>query len=441
MTRLLTAFMLGMLVLPLQAAEQNAAKAVIVAPEDPVPPGNLVTLDASSSVGTIFLWSANEPFPAPSRNWNTDSSQRKLYFATPLAPGRYAWTLAVVLPEAADDGDKLDQTQVVVTVGEPPPPPPPARLNIKLAKTEITENDGAGAASGTVILPTPVDADVPILLTVTPIGIVEVTPLVTIAAGRDSVGFLVDAIDNDEVDGTRVVVIEATAQNYESAKAELYVLDDESPPVDLKLEVTPTSFPEDGEGVGKLSRSGDLAQPLIVNLVSSDVMEATVPDSVSIPSGSESVEFVVAGVQDGEVDGDQQVTITATCQNCEPVSVLITVLDVDKAIDVKELWGVVVYESSDKGKYGPIINQVILARRLNEIENFTWLPFDKDQVDEDGNVPTYPVDFRPWRDLLLRDGLQMPYLFLIQQDGLLVDQMELPNSVDAVIAEVRKYLN
>ena len=60
-----------------------------------------------------------------------------------------------------------------------------------------------------------------------------------------------------------------------------------------------------------MSRSAGTSGALVVNLTSDDTSEATVPPTVTIPDGSASVSFTVAGVDDAIVDGTQPVVITA----------------------------------------------------------------------------------------------------------------------------------
>lgn len=343
----LSAALLAVLLLPPAAAQDpkpvpipagDVARAIIEAPEEPVAPGRLVILDATQSAGSIFLWSANEPFPAPVENWAIDSGTKKVHFATPLLPGKYAWTLTVIMPEAVDDAGKGDQTQVVILVGDAPPPPPPAELTIKLAKLIISEADNGGATSGTITREAVGTEDLPIAVTSSDPDVVTVAPLTTIPAGKISVGFLVNAIDDDVENEDRVVTITAEAQGYE---------------------------------------------PVVISLTVTDDDKETPPP-------------------------------------------------------VTDLWGIVVYESSQRDEYGPKMAQVLLGTRLETLdENFTWLPFDQDEVDEDGNMPE---EFGPWVEMLTAEGFEMPHLFLVQQEGKLVDHMKVPDSVDKVIVEVRKYL-
>ncbi len=61
-----------------------------------------------------------------------------------------------------------------------------------------------------------------------------------------------------------------------------------------------------------MTRSGDFSQPLVVHLVSSDTTEATVPATVTILAGDSFATFAINAVNDAQIDGLQNVTITAS---------------------------------------------------------------------------------------------------------------------------------
>ncbi len=87
----------------------------------------------------------------------------------------------------------------------------------------------------------------------------------------------------------------------------------------LTLTLDKTSMPENGgTAIGTISRNAASTVDILVNLVSSDTTEATVPVSVLIPadtgvfSGPVSVTFTVTAVDDALKDGPQPVVITAS---------------------------------------------------------------------------------------------------------------------------------
>ncbi len=66
--------------------------------------------------------------------------------------------------------------------------------------------------------------------------------------------------------------------------------------------------------------------PITVTLSSSDLSEATVPESIEIASGLSGI-FVVMGVDDLDTDGDQDITITASTDGFQAGRAVVTVAD------------------------------------------------------------------------------------------------------------------
>jgi uncharacterized membrane protein YgcG len=104
-------------------------------------------------------------------------------------------------------------------------------------------------------------------------------------------------------------------------------------PPRLSLSVSPDTFPENAGAAAAtawLTRNGAAAGPLLVELASSDTTEATVPASVTIPSGQSTVSFPVAAVPDGLLDGLQMVSLSATATGFPVAQAAVTVLDTDQ---------------------------------------------------------------------------------------------------------------
>ena len=81
----------------------------------------------------------------------------------------------------------------------------------------------------------------------------------------------------------------------------------------LSVSVAAASISENGgSSNATVTRSTGTSGNLTVNLASDDIGEATVPPTVTIPDGSDSVSFNVTAVDDGIIDGTQTVTITAS---------------------------------------------------------------------------------------------------------------------------------
>ncbi|MEZ6086974.1 MAG: dockerin type I domain-containing protein [Pirellulaceae bacterium] len=113
------------------------------------------------------------------------------------------------------------------------------------------------------------------------------------------------------VDGTQSVTITASADTFINGTAGIDVADDDVPTLTLLIDVG--SINENGgTATGTVHRNTDTTEALMVDLSSSDLGEATVPASVTIPAGSDSATFTITGVDDSIVDGTQSVNITAS---------------------------------------------------------------------------------------------------------------------------------
>ena len=76
-----------------------------------------------------------------------------------------------------------------------------------------------------------------------------------------------------------------------------------------------------------VTRTGSTAQPLTVSLSSNDLTEATVPATVEIPAGAESVGLTVSAVDDGVIDGNRNAAITVSAVGAESANRSIQVTD------------------------------------------------------------------------------------------------------------------
>ena len=78
-----------------------------------------------------------------------------------------------------------------------------------------------------------------------------------------------------------------------------------------------------------VTRNGDPSAPLTVSLASSDLTEATVPTSVVMQAGQATANFLVNVKHDGQLDGPQNLTLTAQAAGFQTATAPLTVLDVD----------------------------------------------------------------------------------------------------------------
>jgi GH35 family endo-1,4-beta-xylanase/Ca2+-binding RTX toxin-like protein len=197
-----------------------------------------------------------------------------------------------------------DDDQLVITLDV-------AELTVAIDATSVSEGDGAAATTGTVTRSSDTTNDLVVTLISNDSGEASVPTTVTIFAGETtSVPFAIDAIDDAIADGTQTVTVTATAADHVNGTDTLDITDDET--AALTIDVAGSSISETGTTTGTISRNTDTDSALIVTLTSSDPGEATVPATVTIPTGSASATFTISGVNDNAIDTTQAVAITAS---------------------------------------------------------------------------------------------------------------------------------
>jgi len=150
----------------------------------------------------------------------------------------------------------------------------------------------------------------------------------TIPSGLTEMTFSVGIIDNKLLDGDRSSSITASKNFYASGTQAIAITDYESVTVTLNK----SSFLENAGSKAAIatvhrSDTDNLGQSLLVALESSDATELRVPASVTIPAGQESVTFFVEAVDDSEIDGAKNVTITASSVAYVTGTAAVVVLD------------------------------------------------------------------------------------------------------------------
>ncbi len=98
----------------------------------------------------------------------------------------------------------------------------------------------------------------------------------------------------------------------------------------LTVDIAADAFSENGgSSLVTVTRGGATAGDLVVMLASSDPTEASAPLSVTILDGEASATFTLTGVDDGDIDGAQIVTVTASAAGFSDGSDSVTVTDDD----------------------------------------------------------------------------------------------------------------
>ncbi|MDB0055956.1 hypothetical protein N9868_00655 [Akkermansiaceae bacterium] len=144
-------------------------------------------------------------------------------------------------------------------------------------------------------------------------GAIDITEVVDVSGGNSLVvGFAFNV--NGGGDGFEVSTVRV----------------DDEVPVALSIALNPTSGAEDVAnpvGTGTVNRAGDTSAALEVTLVSSDETELTVPAVVTILAGQGSASFDLTVVDDVDLDGDNEVSVTASAAGFVSAGATFTVLD------------------------------------------------------------------------------------------------------------------
>ncbi len=184
-------------------------------------------------------------------------------------------------------------------------------LTISVNPSDVSEDDGSGATTGTVSRPSnSTSGALVVTLSSNNTGKVTVPATVTIPDGQSSVTFDIDTVDNSIADGAKTVSVTASASGFNTHSTDIEVADDDGPKT-VTVTIAPTTIAENSSTglTGTLSRNTDTTEALVVNLTSTDTSELSVPATVQIPAGQSSVTFSISTIDDFFADGTKSVTI------------------------------------------------------------------------------------------------------------------------------------
>ncbi len=204
-----------------------------------------------------------------------------------------------------------------------------AALVLTITPAALAEGN---AAQGTLTRNTQAKPALAVSLTSSNPSLVGVPANVTIPAGSASVTFPVQAVEDQIAGPGGSSVVTARATGFTPANATVTVTDNDTPR--LALAVASTLLSEGGPSTtATLSRNTPTDVDLTVTLQSSDTNSITVPATVTIPAGQQSVTFAVTPVDNSVSDGTREVIVSATRAGFTPstVSVKVTVSDNDSA--------------------------------------------------------------------------------------------------------------
>jgi hypothetical protein len=173
------------------------------------------------------------------------------------------------------------------------------------------EGDGILVGKGAVILKEALKRDLVVTLTSSDLSEVSVPGRITIPAGQGSASFDLTVWDDTLVDGPQPVRVTAFALGYVPAGATVEIDDNER--AALSIEVPPLVTENDGwlPLRGQVSLSAAPDRDITVYLGSEDTTEVIVPATAVIHAGETTASFSIQVLDDWEVDGTQEVLISA----------------------------------------------------------------------------------------------------------------------------------
>ena len=173
--------------------------------------------------------------------------------------------------------------------------------------------------------------------------------------------------------GTYQAIITNTFGSTTSQVATLTVL----PPPRFTLTLATNLISEaanPAEIIATLTRDADFSTPVTVMLTNSDQTEISVPASVILPAGSNSVTFALQVANDGEVDGTQAVSVSAGAPFYVGGSVTLQVADDDLPND--RTLGGTLFGSIAQNNYRVLTDVVVPANQTLTIEAGSLLMFE-----------------------------------------------------------------
>ncbi len=210
-------------------------------------------------------------------------------------------------------------------------------MTVRSTGTNLNEN--AGPQATTVTFTRSGSTDRPLVLDLVPTvpNLLLLPATVTIAAGDASASIPIGVVDDNLVNGQRLVSIRSFIRATgrfdtagEAPQLDLAIQDDEGPSLSLVLGADLAPEGKSPAFTATVKRNTGTNAALVVALASSKTTEATVPATVTIPVGAFTALVPVTTINDGVVDGSQSVTLTATATGFSSASASFVVSDINQ---------------------------------------------------------------------------------------------------------------
>ncbi|MCY2963358.1 MAG: Ig-like domain-containing protein, partial [Planctomycetota bacterium] len=219
------------------------------------------------------------------------------------------------------EGDESNNTAVspsAVTV--------PLSLSLSLPASQVRE-DAAVPLWGVVSRTGSTGQDLVFHLTTGDETELLVPATVTIPAGQAGVAFPVTAVADHVADGHQTVTVNASAQGFDPAVAQIKALDVD--PGHLSLVIQQNALTEGTTVKAIVTRDVVTDQPLTVTLNASNSVQISFPPSIEIPANEASAAFTIAGLDDLIPETPLTITLGASATSHVDGSDSITLNDND----------------------------------------------------------------------------------------------------------------
>lgn len=246
----------------------------------------------------------------------------------------------VVLNLISADFAALGTTQATTTINDNDTAPV---VTLSLADATIAEAGGTTTLTAALSAVSGRDVSIDLSLGGTATAGTDYTSpgaTLSIPAGQASIAVPITAIDDPWVESPDEVFSISIASlvnaSWDGSSVTAQITDDDVPT--LTISINPTTVNEaDGAAAATatISRNTTVSRELTVNLASSDVGEATVPSTATIPFGQMSTTINIAAINDLILDGTQTVTITAASAGFVDGTATLDVEDATTTVDLE----------------------------------------------------------------------------------------------------------
>ncbi|WP_166832001.1 Ig-like domain-containing protein, partial [Thalassoroseus pseudoceratinae] len=273
------------------------------------------------------------------------------------------------------------------------PANPAQELTLTIAAAVISEADGAGATTATLVRGGSTTDPLTVNLSSDDASELAVPATVVFAAGQSQITFPLDAVDDTLLDGIFQVTVTASADGYVDTSDTIYVVDFET----LSLSIVPSTVTEGGPAVtATVTRNNtDIDDPITVQLDELDnPLDINVPSTVTIPAGQSSTTFSITAFDDLVVEPQESARVFADASGYAGFIAPIDIVDNDAA---PFLAGNILVSADESSRAPRLTQYTTTGSRLQE---FT-VPSPGDTsprdviVDRNGNAQIYNGTFDP----------------------------------------------